>query len=348
LDTIERQCARFEVRSEIEIARTLNTGRAALRGWFSNKILLALDFALVVTLALRFWYAAALVVIVLVADFLVFVIRRQRTLRAYNTGVPRLTTAEDFFNAASTFAQQGKQAPTMTDWERAAGFGELPEWRIGLRYHEVSRFYTGGRVADIGCGDGRLCWQYHICDPANYYGVDNAETVSILDSKTGGAAHAIVGTAEATTLPDTSMDLIVCTEAFEHLTEPGIAMREFCRILKPGGRIIIQSPSARQLRNLNPLHWLQTAFGYWFPSILQRTMVHANTFIRAYSYHWDFTRQDFQIYTRGLPLSVESMRGATYHFNPEGQLLHRVCHRVSRWPLINALWWDLTIVLRRL
>jgi ubiquinone/menaquinone biosynthesis C-methylase UbiE len=347
MDAAAASRADFVIRSQAEVAETLRIAVDADRGIFGNKILLPINLALAVTLVARLWIAAAAIALILVADFLVFVIRRRRTLHAYNTGTPRLTTAADFHDAAAAFEAQGHEAPSMSDWERAAGFGDCPEWRISLRYREASAFYCGGKVADVGCGDGRLCWLHHICDAEHYYGIDNAEIVSVLSARTGGVAHAIAGTAENTTLPDESMDLIVCTEAFEHLTDPGIALREFCRILKPGGRIVIQSPSARQLRNLNPLHWLQTALGYWFPSLLQPTMVHANTFLRVYTYHWDFTRQDFQRYTRGLPLAIESMRGATYHFNPNGNLIHRLGYKVSGWPVINALWWDLTVVLRR-
>lgn len=52
----------------------------------------------------------------------------------------------------------------------------------------------------------------------------------------------IVGTAERTGLPDESADLVLCTQVLEHTRAPWLAMREFARILRPGGRVVISVP----------------------------------------------------------------------------------------------------------
>ena len=218
-----------------------------------------------VTAVARIWSITLVLLALLGCDFVAFIMRRHRVLARYNAGQPRLSTADDFRAVDDAYTQRGEKPPTMTDFEKAAGFAFVPEWRTALRYREVGRFYAAGLLVDIGCGDGRLCWHYHACPPQNYYGVDATGLVAILREKTNDVAHALAGTAEATTLPDHHADLVVCSECFEHLTEPGLALREFCRILKPAGRIVIQSPSARRLRNLNPLHLIATYLGRWFP-----------------------------------------------------------------------------------
>jgi SAM-dependent methyltransferase len=43
-------------------------------------------------------------------------------------------------------------------------------------------------------------------------------------------------------VPDKSFDAIVCSHVLEHIPDDGKAMREMCRILKPGGWAILQSP----------------------------------------------------------------------------------------------------------
>lgn len=55
-----------------------------------------------------------------------------------------------------------------------------------------------------------------------------------------GADYA--GTAERTGRPDASVDLVLCTQVLEHVRTPWVAMREFQRILKPGGVLLITIP----------------------------------------------------------------------------------------------------------
>lgn len=337
----------YHVKNKDEIARTLRERLAANNGLFSKKLQLALVVLLIASAVLRMWWIVAAIGAILLLDFAVFVARRRQTLRRWTEGVPRQTTARDFELADQSFAAVGQRSPTMSDFEQAMGFSEEPDWRTANRYREIVQFYCGGLVADIGCGDGRLCWRYNICPSENYYGIDAGGLVKVLEEKTSGRGHAIVGIAEATGLPDNFVDFVACTEVFEHLTSPGHALGEFARVLQPGGRIVIQSPSARRMRNLNPFHLVQVYLGRWFPQILLRAMVHENTFLGAYSYHWDFTHQDFEEYVRGLPLEIESMHTAMYRFNPNGSLLHRFGYHVARLPIINSLWWDMTVVLRK-
>ncbi|SEC60624.1 Methyltransferase domain-containing protein [Rhizobiales bacterium GAS191] len=47
--------------------------------------------------------------------------------------------------------------------------------------------------------------------------------------------------------PDQTFDLAVCNHTLEHVTDPGRALSELRRILKPGGRLICQTPYAERL-----------------------------------------------------------------------------------------------------
>jgi len=44
--------------------------------------------------------------------------------------------------------------------------------------------------------------------------------------------------------PDKSFDLIYCSHVLEHVPDDALAMREFYRVLKPDGKIILQVPIA--------------------------------------------------------------------------------------------------------
>lgn len=337
----------IRIKTDLEARKTIRVDELANRGFCGNRLALAL---FVVALGGLLWdrYLALAVGVVFAADYISFVIRRIRTLRRYEGRKPRLVTPSDFATVNQAYERKGIEEPTMTKWHEIAGLGAVDDWRTALRYRVAASFYAGGTLIDVGCGDGRLCWQYHACPPSNYIGVDvGSGGLEIARRKTNGLAQTIQSVAEDTRLPTHSVDLVVCSECFEHLPEPAVALREFCRILKPGGRIVIQSPNAMRLRNLNPFHLLSLLVGYFIPAVLLRKVVHENTFIEAFTYHWDFTRQDFRKYLRDSPgLTLELIHGAIYRFNPLGSPPHRLLARLFRAPVLHWLGWDLIVVLR--
>lgn len=70
------------------------------------------------------------------------------------------------------------------------------------------------------------------------------------DFFTAGYAYAdFVQHMDVTDLPlkDASFDWVICNHVLEHVTDDGKAMRELFRILKPGGRAVLQVPYAVDL-----------------------------------------------------------------------------------------------------
>jgi SAM-dependent methyltransferase len=63
-------------------------------------------------------------------------------------------------------------------------------------------------------------------------------------------------------LPDKAVDAIMCTEVFEHIPEPIQAIKEFSRLLKPGGLLIITAPFC-SLTHFAPYHFY-TGFNRFF------------------------------------------------------------------------------------
>jgi len=53
-----------------------------------------------------------------------------------------------------------------------------------------------------------------------------------------GRFESLAGTAEATTVPESSVDLITAGQAF-HWFDPGAARVEFARVLKPGSKVVL-------------------------------------------------------------------------------------------------------------
>lgn len=105
---------------------------------------------------------------------------------------------------------------------------------------EKCRFHEGSMVADVGSGTGLLA-ELFLKNGNRVLGVEpNAEMrragEAYLESRAGFAS--VNGSAEATTLPDCSVDFVTVGQAF-HWFDPAAARREFARILKPGGWVVI-------------------------------------------------------------------------------------------------------------
>ena len=95
-------------------------------------------------------------------------------------------------------------------------------------------------VADIGSGTGLLS-RLLLDFGCEVFGVEPN-----LDMRTAGEMalvnyprfHSVNGRAEATTLPDGSVDLVTAAQAF-HWFEPAATRAEFQRVLKPGGYVAL-------------------------------------------------------------------------------------------------------------
>jgi SAM-dependent methyltransferase len=98
----------------------------------------------------------------------------------------------------------------------------------------------GTVVADIGSGTGLLA-ELFLRAGYDVMAVEpNTEMRQAGERRLGGLAnfHSIAGRAEATTLPDRSIDLVVVGTAF-HWFDREAARREFVRILRPDGHAMI-------------------------------------------------------------------------------------------------------------
>lgn len=64
-------------------------------------------------------------------------------------------------------------------------------------------------------------------------------------------------------LPDASLDAIFCTEVLEHVTDPVAVIREFRRLLKPGGMLFLTAPFNSDL-HMAPYHYYAGFTAYWY------------------------------------------------------------------------------------
>lgn len=91
---------------------------------------------------------------------------------------------------------------------------------------------VGSRVIDIGAGEAPY---RELFGDQHYLTLDRAET-----PHSGGVD--LYGEADAVPAEDGSFDAVLCTQVLEHVAEPLLALREFRRILRPGGVVIATVP----------------------------------------------------------------------------------------------------------
>lgn len=95
-------------------------------------------------------------------------------------------------------------------------------------------------IVDVGCGPG-----FNLTLLAKYgtvIGVDPNPAARRLASQTTGA-RVLDGSATCLPLPDHSVDLITCLDVIEHVENDGAALREFFRVLRPGGVVLLLTPA---------------------------------------------------------------------------------------------------------
>ena len=147
-------------------------------------------------------------------------------------------------------------------------------WDVG-RHNEATRaewvertlrrIPRGWRLLDAGAGEGRYrptCahLDYVSQDFARYDGHGDAAG---LQTKTWDQSRLdLVCDITAIPEPAASFDAVLCTEVFEHLPDPLAALREFARLLKPGGCLVLTAPFC-SLTHFAPFHFA-TGFSRYF------------------------------------------------------------------------------------
>ncbi len=66
-----------------------------------------------------------------------------------------------------------------------------------------------------------------------------------------------------------TFDAILCTEVLEHIPYPGETIREFSRLLKAGGTLILTAPS-NCLRHMDPYFFYSGFSDRWFEALLKK------------------------------------------------------------------------------
>ena len=130
----------------------------------------------------------------------------------------------------------------------------------------IAAIPAGGTILDAGAGELR---NRRLCGHLNYVSQDfcqyqGAEIGAALDIEKWDTSRIdVVSDITAIPRPDESFDAILCSEVLEHVPNPQDALREFVRLVKPGGFIILTAPFG-SLTHMAPYHFLSGFNSYWF------------------------------------------------------------------------------------
>jgi SAM-dependent methyltransferase len=156
--------------------------------------------------------------------------------------------------------------------QTASSFGKsaAPETAPAAMAHEaiydtvlrIVQNLPAGRLLDVPAGEGALAarlieagFDVQCCDL--YPEIFRLKSVDIQHGDLGG------------TLPyhDVSFDYITCIEGLEHIENPQQAIREFSRLLKRGGHLIVSTPNILNIEER--LKWLLYGYTSHFKPLTQ-------------------------------------------------------------------------------
>jgi ubiquinone/menaquinone biosynthesis C-methylase UbiE len=109
------------------------------------------------------------------------------------------------------------------------------------QYQELIRqhAFPGARLLDAGCGRN-LEFSRELPPSVEAVGVDLAEELATGNQH---SPYALRGDLGLLPFPAESFDLVISRSVIEHLADPPSVFREFQRVLKPGGRVIVATPN---------------------------------------------------------------------------------------------------------
>jgi len=146
---------------------------------------------------------------------------------------------------------------------RLHSLGTDVRWR--RKAVELADVNAGDRVLDVACGTGDLTQEFARTAAADVVGLDfTREMLDIAGQKRTRLAEElkrkvsyVEGDAQRLPFADATFHVVSIAFGIRNILEPDVALREFARVLRPGGRLIVlefDRPTNPLVRGLNHLY----------------------------------------------------------------------------------------------
>ncbi len=164
-----------------------------------------------------------------------------------------------------------------SDWKRRLGYFLLGELHIPGRlriWHIICEFRRLGLWSDrpltlLDAGGGEGSFAYFVARKFPTWTIvvaDNDIKALARGQKiksTLGLKNLEVRHVDLCDLGEESMyDVVVCSDVLEHIEQDGVVVKQFTRALKPGGVVILTSPSVPQPKHLPLVAWREHRIGF--------------------------------------------------------------------------------------
>jgi len=182
---------------------------------------------------------------------------------------------------------------------------------------------AGIKLLDAGCGSQRYR-QYcgHLEYKAQDFGLYSTDEKKMLGSDGVGGiggyqygALDYVGDIWDIDEADATFGAVLCTEVLEHVPYPIETVRELCRLLRPGGTLILTAP-ANALRHMDPYFFNAGLSDRWYKKFLPENGMTIET-LRAVGdyYRWMAVETARTAWTQSLLAKILLLPAFLYFYN---------------------------------
>ena len=193
-------------------------------------------------------------------------------------------------------------------WWSIDNYSNRKSWIV----EQLKTIPDGKRLLDAGAGN-----QHYrpFCDHLEYVSQDfgKYDTQSIEEGventeKWNSLGCDIISDIISIPVEDNSFDVILCSEVIGHIKNPVLAIKEFSRILRPNGTLLLTAPFC-SLTHMAPFYYSNGFSKYWYYDVLQDAGLDISE-IKANGNFFSYLAQElirsieiFEKYS-GKPLSV--------------------------------------------